>query len=146
MIHRQLVNLKMTKMDVSQIQLAAYCGLNVNKINTFVAGTKDLANPDLEKVNETLAHLEKLSIIFHPVPIDFRKVPEIKSLVRDLLNGEFTEDIIRKAIRNRPELDLIEGSSLKQLKARYEMDKEFQREIDELLRESVQKKEVSISM
>lgn len=131
---RQIINLKMSKLDVSQTQLSSYSGVGLAKINTFCGGTRELGGADLEQLNATLSALEKIALIFHPVPVDFRKVPEVKTLLRNLVNHEYTEDIIRKALRTNAELSKIDTASLK---SRYEKDIEFQREIDSMIHKSV---------
>jgi len=131
---RQIISLKMSRLDVSQIQLASYSGVGLAKINTFCGGTRELAGVDLEQLNATLSALEKIALIFHPAPIDFRKVPEVKILLKNLANHEYTEEIVRKALRTKPELSTIDAASLK---SRYERDPEFQREIDSMISQSI---------
>ena len=129
---RQILSLKMTKLDLSNVLLSAYSQVSNNKINAFFVGTKDLAATELEAANNTLADLEKLSLIFHPAPLDFRKVPQVRELLKQLRQGDLTEELIRKAIRNKPDLASA-GDSIPQLKAKYELDIDFKNSIDELL-------------
>ena len=69
------------------------------------------------------------------MPIDWKRTVELRKALSELADGQYTDLIIQKAMRSKPELAGIDGSSLPQLKARYEIDKEFQKAIDGLLQE-----------
>src|SRR5690349_1491602 len=98
--HASIISLKLTELDLSQTQLSAYCGVNVNKISPWLAGTRDIDNVSLLRIDDTLRSLATLSKIAKPWPLDFRKVAEIKALLQRLHDGEFDTALATAAQTN----------------------------------------------
>src|SRR5258708_3462806 len=87
--HANITFMQMAELDVSQAQLSAFSGVNINKINPWLAGTRDLSNVELEKINDTIKSLRRLVELAQPWPINFRRVGDIKSLLERMKYGEF---------------------------------------------------------
>jgi hypothetical protein len=88
-VHANLTRMTLAELDVSLQQLSAFSNVNINKISPWIAGSKDISNVDLEKINETIRNLKSLAELAQPWPIDFRRVGVIKILLERLRNGEF---------------------------------------------------------
>jgi hypothetical protein len=88
-VHANLTRMTLAELDVSQQQLSAFSGVNINRISPWISGTKDIGNLDLEKINETIRNLKRLTELAQPWPIDFRRVGTIRLLLERLRNGEF---------------------------------------------------------
>jgi hypothetical protein len=89
--HGNITNVQLARLGVSQAQLSAYCGVNINKISPWLAATRDISNLDLEKIISTIENLFRLEAAAEPWPIDFRNVPRVKALLERLKAGEFDE-------------------------------------------------------
>ena len=88
-VHANLTRMTLAELDVSLQQLSAFSNVNINKISPWIAGSKDINNIDLEKINETIRHLKRLAELADPWPIDFRRVGVVRILLERLKNGEF---------------------------------------------------------
>ena len=89
--YSNIVNVKMAALSISQQQLSFYSQIHTHKLSPFLSGQRDLGAVDLEKINDTLAGLEKLAEAFTPLPLDFRQVIAVKRLLEQLKYGELDE-------------------------------------------------------
>lgn len=127
---RQVISLKQAKLGVNQAALAAYSGVHQTKVSRFLSGLQDLPNEIVLNLNDTLNQLEKLAIIFDPAPLDFSKIIGIKTLIKKLEDGDYSTQIVQKALSASHNLDGVDGKSVPELAARYQCDREFSQAID----------------
>ena len=88
-LNNELTKMRMVSLGISTASLSAIAGINPNRVSLFVAGTKQLPNGDLERLDRILNDLTRLVEVADPWPLSFKDVPRIQELLGRMRCGEF---------------------------------------------------------
>jgi hypothetical protein len=83
----ETINRNLQHLGCPASTLAGLAGISGGRLSNYLNGVQPVANDDDRKLRQALAGLKKLIAAAQPLPIDFRRVGELRELISALENG-----------------------------------------------------------